>query len=152
MSAGRLDEHNRYPEGTVNGKVQLKLTEMAEKRAIDWSFNVRRGRVATEILSLATSTDLIVMGRMGRSMTGDRLDSTASRLIEHGRGMALLLNEGLRLYTSVIMLLKGSILSKRAVEMAGLVVWAAGGAMGVLIPAPNEAEFKTLRDAAPDRQ
>jgi lon-related putative ATP-dependent protease len=31
MVAGEPDEHHRYPEDSVNGKVQLKLAEMAEK-------------------------------------------------------------------------------------------------------------------------
>lgn len=33
MPAGEPDEHNRYPEDTVNGRAQLKLTQMAEKMA-----------------------------------------------------------------------------------------------------------------------
>ncbi|MDD2604891.1 MAG: ATP-binding protein [Desulfobacterales bacterium] len=31
MPAGEPDEHHRYPEDTVNGQIQLKLTAMAEK-------------------------------------------------------------------------------------------------------------------------
>lgn len=119
---------------------------LAEKRAIHWSFIVRRGRVAAEILSLATSSDLIVMGRTGRSMAGASLGSTASRLIEHGRGMALLLKEGLRLRDPVLTLYTGSALSKRAVEMAGRLARATGGSMEVLIPASTDPEWETLRD------
>jgi nucleotide-binding universal stress UspA family protein len=128
--------------------IRRMMAMLAEKKAIHWSFMVRRGRVATEILSLATSTDLIVMGRVGCSMTGNRLGSTVSRLIEHGHGMALLLKEGLHLYAAVITVFTGSILSKRAVEMAGRLARVAGGTMEVLIPAAGDPEFKILRDAA----
>ncbi len=127
--------------------IHRMMAMLAEKSAIHWSFMVRRGRVATEILSLATSTDLIVMGRMGRSMAGAPLGSTASRLIENGRGMALLLKEGLRLRAPVLTLYTGSALSRRAVEMAGRLARAAGGAMEVLIPASDSAQWESLRDA-----
>lgn len=128
--------------------IRRMMAMLAEKRAIHWSLSVRRGRVAAEILALAASSDLIVMGRMGHSMAGTRhLGSTVRRLIEQGRGMALLLKEGLQLKAPVLTLYTGSTLSRRAVEMAGRLARAAGGAMEVLIPASSGAEWETLRHA-----
>jgi nucleotide-binding universal stress UspA family protein len=127
-------------------RIRRMMALLTENRAIHWSLTVRRGQVAREILALATSADLVVMGRLGCSMSGGRLGSTVNRLIEAGRGMALLLKEGLRLHAPVITVYTGSALSKRAGEMARRLAQAAGGTMEVLIPASGDAEFEILRE------
>ncbi len=127
-------------------KIRRMMALLTQNAPVNWSLTVRRGRVATEILALAPSADLVVLGRLGRSMTGARLGSTVSRLIEAGRGMALILKEGLRLFSPVITVYTGSRLSQQAVAMAFRLARAAEGSVEVLIPAAAEPEFEKLRD------
>ncbi len=127
-------------------QIRRMMALLARDTEISWSLNVRRGRVATEILEQAPSADLVVLGRTGRSLTGTRIGSTVRRLIEQGRAMTLILKEGIRLRAPVITVYNGSALSRHAVQIAGRIALAVGGEMEVLIPARTEDEFEERRN------
>lgn len=127
-------------------QIRRMMALLSREAEFSWSLTVRRGRVATEILEQAPSADLVVLGRLGRSLTGAPLGSTVRRLIERGRGMALILKEGLRLLSPVITVYTGSELSMRAVSIASRLALAVDGEMEVLIPAQTEEAFESLRD------
>lgn len=127
-------------------RIQETLAGLVHETGLTWRFTVRRGRVAAEILAQAPQADLVVMGRVGRTLTGAKIGSTVRRLIEARRGMALLLREGLELFSPVVTVYNGSELSGRAVETAWHIAAAAGGELEVLIPTQTEKEFAGLRD------
>ncbi len=127
-------------------QIRQMMGLLAKDTAVKWSLTVRRGRVAAEILEQVPTADLVVIGRLGRSLTGAPLGSTVRRLIEHGRGTALILKEGLQLLPPVITVYNGSNLSKRAVNIAGRLARAVDNKMEILIPAQTEREFEKQRD------
>jgi hypothetical protein len=117
---------------------------LTRNTAVKWSLTVRRGRVVTEILEQIPTADLVVIGRLGRTLTGTSLGSTVRNLIEQGLGTTLILKEGLQLLSPVITVYNGSKLSQPALSIAGRLAGAVDKKIEILIPAHTEDEFETL--------
>lgn len=147
VQSRRLDSRDLEKDFRIQAEqIRRMMALLARDTDINWSLTVRRGRVVSEILEQAPNADLVVLGRLGRSLTGTQLGSTVRCLIEQGRGMALILREGLKLLSPVITVYTGSDLSKRAVHTASRVAFAVEGHMEILIPAETEDKFAELRD------
>ena len=117
---------------------------------ISWSFDIRRGVVEAEILEQATSVDLIVMGRMGRSLLGSAMGSAARHLILHGRGQSMFIQEGFRLSSPILTVFTGSALSARALALAAGIARIIGGDLELLLPAADRESMRRLRAAVAD--
>jgi nucleotide-binding universal stress UspA family protein len=93
------------------------LSDYASRAGISWHFRVVRGAVASEVMAAAAETDLIVLGKRGRSMVR-QMGSTARFIISEGRGMMLILEHGYRLDMPVTVFYDGTELSDKALEAA----------------------------------
>jgi nucleotide-binding universal stress UspA family protein len=83
------------------GEMRKALESAASKLGIRWSFQVKRGLVASEILLASMDADLVILGKRGLNLSR-RLGSTVQLMISSGRGMALVLQQGERLKVPVV--------------------------------------------------
>jgi nucleotide-binding universal stress UspA family protein len=93
------------------------MAAVADRANIPWELRIVRGSVASEVLTAAADTDLIVMGKLGRSLAG-RMGSTTKLLVMHGRGLTMIMQQDYRLTLPVIVIYDGSMLAKKALEAA----------------------------------
>lgn len=76
-------------------RVSRELEKALAGRDLAHSMNVRRGRILTEVLSLAGPEDLVILGKVGWSETpGRALGSTALALAREAPGSVLLWSAG----------------------------------------------------------
>lgn len=124
----------RYPRATVvrlnraKMEAQLrhqaeqareKLQEMAEEASLQWSFRVARGSVASELLTAALDADLLVLGRISRSLLAGRgLGSTAQAALAQARHSVLLSGSVFDLNRPIAVIFDGSDLARRALLAA----------------------------------
>jgi nucleotide-binding universal stress UspA family protein len=100
-------------------RLQKILSEVAGRFHVPWKFRVTRGGVPAEVLAAAENADLTILGRSGRSMTSRRrVGSTVRTVISKGRGMTLIIQQGMRFQPPVQVLFTGSSLSEKALALA----------------------------------
>ena len=100
-------------------RLQKILSEVASRFHVPWKFRVTRGGVPAEVLAAAENADMTILGRSGRSMTSRRrVGSTVRTVISKGRGMTLIIQQGMRFQPPVQVLFTGSSLSEKALALA----------------------------------
>jgi len=100
-------------------RLQKILSEVAGRFHVPWKFRVTRGGVPAEVLAAAENADLTILGRSGRSMTSrQRVGSTVRTVVSKGRGMTLIIQQGMRFQPPVQVLFTGSALSEKALVLA----------------------------------
>jgi nucleotide-binding universal stress UspA family protein len=100
-------------------RLQKILSEVASRFHVPWKFRVTRGGVPAEVLAAAERADLTIMGRSGRSMTGRRrVGSTVRTVISKGKGMTLIIEQGMYFQPPVQVVFTGSRLSEKALALA----------------------------------
>jgi hypothetical protein len=124
------------------------LAMQAEISRFNWNFNISRGQVVSEILEHTVNADLVAVGRLGRSLARAPIGSTVRCLIEQGKGLTMILQQGRKLVSPVFTVYKGSELSEQALAIATELARAIGGHLEILIPASDEDEFKLLCEQA----
>jgi nucleotide-binding universal stress UspA family protein len=116
-------EQMRLQLRTLAARARAALAAAGQRSGVRCSFRVRRGTVAAVLLEELAEADVVSLGRVGWSATGeDRLGTTARRLIEESApASALLARRGRVLGSSVWVLFDGSPEARRALTVgAGL--------------------------------
>jgi nucleotide-binding universal stress UspA family protein len=73
-------------------QMRRMLAVLAEREQVPWHFRVTRGAVASEILSAGTEADLVILGKIGRSLVGGkRIGSTVRTVVLQRSGLTLIL-------------------------------------------------------------
>ena len=138
----RLQHQARRVEGLV-------AAAAARAEVTSWSFSVRRGDVASEILASLRPDDLLSVGAAGWSPLRARgLGDTAGRLLRLAHGPVLIARHGTRLRLPLLVVLEGRAWHDAlgiAVALAGPV---AGGLVVAIAPgheqAAREEQARTL--------
>lgn len=100
-------------------RLEERLRLSAERARVTWSFHTARGTVTVEIVGAAAESDLITLGKTGRSPAGrKRIGSTVRAILQEARGPALILREGMRLRHPVVVLYDGSPSAQAALSLA----------------------------------
>jgi len=100
-------------------RLQKTLSTVADRFQVPWKFRVARGGVPAEVLAAAEKADLTIMGRSGWSMTGRRrVGSTVRTVISKGKGMTLIIEQGMYFQPPVQVVFTGSRLSEKALALA----------------------------------
>ncbi len=124
------------------------LRQTAERFGIPHSFRTLRGRVSTEIISAALESDLLALGRSGRTPSCRRgLGSTAKQAVIESKTHILLSLRGFRSASPLLVLYDGSQAARLALETA-LRIAASNGILHVLLLAGNEPKAARLRREA----
>lgn len=128
-------------------QVRRALAEAAERARVPWEFRVARGAVAAELLAVAAEADLIVMGKLGRSLTR-HLGSTVRTLILQGSGLTMILEREHTLTAPPMIIYHGSALAPKALDAAAHLVPAKGGHLSVIIVADDKDSAQRLQSDA----
>ncbi len=137
------------------------LAAAARRARVQWSFRVARGHVAHEVLAAASASDLVAMGKQGRSRSPQaRLGSTALQALA-GAPVALLLVEHRRVAARgtrfgraagaasqvrrpVLVVCDGSESAGRALDAAARLAEASGVSLTVLLLADDSDATRDL--------
>lgn len=100
--------------------MRRQLEAIARQRRLNWEFRTRRGPVARELIADAGEDDLIILGRVGRSLLGPRrAGSTVRAVISRRRGSTLILRQRFRPDPAVVVY-DGSDSARKALTVAAL--------------------------------
>lgn len=117
-------------------EVQRLLAEAAERMRLRWSFQVARGRIASELFAQAGNFDLVVLGkcaRLGLRLVGDSLAEVESRP---------------RAASPVVAVYDDSAAARRALEFSDRIARASGAELQVLVIAAKAEDCTGKLDAA----
>lgn len=128
------------------GRARQTLAATAERAQVQWSFQVTRGQIASELLAAAVDADLVILGKTGWS--GQRhLGSTARRVVSQVRGPALILQQGARLGFPMLVLYDGSRAAHKALVAAVQLARRRGGHLVILLLAEDRETAQSLQEA-----
>jgi nucleotide-binding universal stress UspA family protein len=132
-------------------RVHARLTAIAERDRLQWSFRVTRGAIATELLEASSGADLVILGRSGWSpRRGGRLGSTARTLAFGAPTLTLVLQKGTCLGLPVLAVYDGSPLSEKALAAAAFLARQEEGPVTVIL-VDDGPEARALRQQATDQ-
>lgn len=130
-------------------RLERRLQESAEQVHVRWSFRTVRGTVAAEVLGAAAESDLITLGKTGRSpLSSKRLGSTVRAILAEARRPALILRKGLELAHPVVVLYDGSSSAQAALGLAAQLAQIDEQELIVLIPSEVETDYGRLHAQA----
>ena len=128
------------------------LAAVAGRRRVRWSFTVVRGHVAAEVLTAARETDLLALGKAGRSLTRRAaLGSTARAAAMGAPGAVLLWQLGGGLGEPVRVIYDGSPGAHRALAVAAQLAAAANAPLTVLLLADDPDTARRVEGEAAEQ-
>jgi nucleotide-binding universal stress UspA family protein len=89
---------------TQAARIRHVLAKTANRLGVPWDFRTARGDVGTEVLSAGAEADLVIMGKIGRSLPGFRRSgSTVRTLLLQRIGMTMILESRVQIvHTPVV--------------------------------------------------
>ena len=128
-------------------QMRRSLALAAEVEGIPWSFQVKRGPVAMEVMTAGADADLMIMGRVGRSLIAHRrLGSTSRAMVLQRPGLLFILTREVPRTAGVMVLYDGSPAGRKALEIAIPIGTAGSRRLTVIVVAENREEAKALRE------
>jgi nucleotide-binding universal stress UspA family protein len=131
-------------------RIRQMLARVAGPAEIEWSLQIRRGKVAEELVAAANmETDLLSLGRLGWPL-GRRspLGSTAQVVLQRHHSPVLLASDEIRSHAPMVAVYDGSERSKCALKIAAHLVRIYESELIVLIPAATYEDAQQLREQA----
>lgn len=126
------------------------LKETAERFMVPWKFRVARGAVATELLAAGAGADLLILGKVGRSLLKrNRMGSTVRSLLLIRPGLTMILEEKRSQYSGplpVVVLYDGTDLARKALRAAACLVDEKNTPLKVILLARNEGHADEMED------
>jgi nucleotide-binding universal stress UspA family protein len=131
-------------------RIQRIFRSATERREITCTFRVSRGSIESEVLTAASGTDVLIMGRAGWPLAPSRrLGRRMRRILREAPGMTLILEHGRHLEPPVLVVYDGSELAQKALA-AAIAVVAEGERLTVLILADGTERARDLYAEARD--
>jgi nucleotide-binding universal stress UspA family protein len=125
------------------------LAKTADRLGVTWEFRIVRGDVGSEVLSAGAGADLVVMGKIGRSLPGmQRSGSTVRTLLLNRTGMTMILQTRVQLIrTPVIAMYDESESADKTLDIAVQLAKLHDAPLVIFIIAKNaeKAETSELR-------
>lgn len=109
------------------------LVEAAARASLRWSFQVARGRIASELFALAGEPDLIVLGKRARVGM---------------RPLGATLEPAMAVTGPVLAVYDGTPSGERALQLAARLARATGVELRLLLPTADDREFMRLANEA----
>lgn len=125
-------------------RIRKTLAQLAEQSGVTWEFRTSRGDVGAEVLAAGADVDLVVMGKIGRSLPGmQRTGSTMRMLTMQRRGMTLILESRVQLFKApVVVVYDGTKTSIKAMHTAGYLARSLESPLTVLLVGNSESEIE----------
>jgi nucleotide-binding universal stress UspA family protein len=118
--ARRLDRSQLERQLRVQAEgMRQALERIARQRGLAWDFRTRRGSVARELIAAAGDDDLIILGRVGRSLSGPRrAGATVRAVVSQRRGATLILRQTFCPDPAMVVY-DGTASARKALDVAG---------------------------------
>jgi nucleotide-binding universal stress UspA family protein len=144
LDSGRLELEFRAQANWM----RRTLANIAEHENLAWDFRVARGSIVAEILTAGAEADLLILGKVGRSLIQrGRIGSTVRMLLHQRAGLTMILHE-MRGFTSapapVVAIYDGSLESRKALDAAGRLVETEEIPLRVIVLADDEGSALKL--------
>lgn len=138
---------------TQAARIRAVLGRAAEKHRVPWEFRTTRGEVGAEVLSAGGDADLVVLGKIGRSLPGPRRSgSTARTLLMQRRGMTLIVYSQLRYADApIVAVYDGTREAPRVLQIAAFLSKSNHTPLTVLILGDDEEGLKKNRGEAEEQ-
>jgi len=128
-------------------RARQALAAVANRAQVRWTFSVRRGQIASELLTAALDADLVILGKTGWSERG-RLGSTVLTVLAQGHGPTMILQRGAQLRLPMLVLYDGSRVAQQALAVAAQLAQTKEDSVIVLLLADTMEAAETLREKA----
>lgn len=125
-------------------RVERRLSAIAQKANLRWSFQKMRGVIHGELLDAAQDTDLIIMGKTGWSRRR-QLGSTARNVAVNSTIQSLIMLHKVRPETPIMVIYDGSQASQKAL-LAAQLVSSRDVPLNVLIISADQEKWQALED------
>ncbi len=123
-----------------------KLSAIASRHKIPWSFQVRRGHVTQEVLSSATGGDLLILDRVEESLVaGSATGSAMWNILRKSSCTVLLQHGGGHRAAAPMLYLDDPAVSGRALRLAAQYFHAKDQPLAIILPPLEEAEALRAR-------
>lgn len=133
-------------------RVHRIMARMAGKHDITWRFRIARGTVSAELLAAGAEADLLVLGKIGRSLPGfQRTGSTVRMMVLQRPGLTMILQAGVRWTLPVTVLYNGTGASRKALSTAAYLVRSQESKLNVIVIAKSKDEARDRQMAVIDR-
>ncbi|MEJ2041251.1 MAG: universal stress protein [Desulfosarcinaceae bacterium] len=101
-------------------RIRETLAHTAQRHGVVWDFRTARGAVGAEVLAAGAGADLVVLGKIGRSLPGlQRSGSTVRSLLMQRQGMTLILETHIHFAGApVVVLYDGTETAQKALKAA----------------------------------
>ena len=136
-------------------RIRNTLALAAEELGIPWEFRIARGDVGVEVLAAGADADLVVLGKIGRSLPGiQRSGSTVRTLLMQRRGMTLVMETRVQFArTPVVAVYDGTESARKAVYTAAYLAMSHDAPLIVFVVAENAEKAEAhQRNAAEQLQ
>lgn len=120
-------------------RAQRALESVSRRYSIRWTFEVTQGQVLPGVLAGAERVDIVALGGRGPIVPGaaQRLGSTIRGVLSGSHCSVLVLHEGGRLGSPVVLVLAGAVASPAVHAMAQRLARQYGGALTVIGAGPD---------------
>ena len=162
-SSRKIDLPQGFASGIEKGSMERELRALAnrtreilarasDQRRIDWSFQIVRGQVNTELTTASTPGDLIIAESSGRTIrSGLRMESTTKRAAKEIERPVLFLQRGPRPTRSVVAVYDESPEAEAVLDAALRMYGGPASLMTILLPVEDREKADQLRQQATDR-
>ncbi len=128
-------------------RMRWELAEICGRLRIRYRFHVARGGVAAQVLAAAAEADLVILGRCGWSLAGERrMGSTVRALLRQGGGMTFVICPEADASAATLLIYDGSPLSWKALNAAVHLSRVRATELRVLLLVPSADRLPSLRE------
>jgi nucleotide-binding universal stress UspA family protein len=115
-------------------RAQQAIESVSRRYSIRWSFEVTQGQVLSGVLAGSERFDIVALGGRGATVPGEvhKLGSTVYGVLSRGQCSVLVLHEGGRLGSPVVLVVSEKAVSPRVLAMAQRLARQYGGALTVI--------------------
>ncbi len=130
-------------------QMRRMLASTAERARVPWSFRVARGKVTSEVLAVATKTDLLAVERMNDPFALQaRLDFTLLAGGAESPNLLLLTGQSLSIDRPIAVIYDDAPEAGKSLAAATHLAGLSHADLVVMIPAKDPGDFRTLQDRA----
>lgn len=128
-------------------EVRHTVERAARGSAVSASFQIRRGRIAAEVASIASRSDLVIVAWAERAAWPGPISTAraAEAMARANPGSILFLREGRALTGPVIVAFDGTEAAERALEVGAAIAGASGNSIELILTTPRMAEAERWR-------
>ncbi len=134
-------------------EVRRTVEQAARGSAVNASFEIRRGRIAAEVASIASRADLVIVAWAERAAWPGPISTAraAESMARANPGSILFLREGRALTGPVVVAFDGTEAAERALEVGAAIAGASRNPIELILTTPRMAEAERWQDTIQKR-